>query len=73
MSNRLKNLFEYQKFEQNPRLASLIAETESRCMGSRIDEEDLDMVMAAQGNEESPSVKKPICSANFDNQTIFGH
>ena len=47
MSNRLKNLFEYQKFEQNPRLASLIAETESRCMGSRIDEEDLDMVMAA--------------------------
>lgn len=46
MENRLNKLFEFQKFENNPRLAKLIRETESR-YGSALSDDDLDMVSAA--------------------------
>lgn len=46
MENKLKKMFEYQKFENNPRLAKLIGETEAR-YGSAIDDDDLFMVNAA--------------------------
>lgn len=42
----LKQLFEYQKFENNGRLAGLIAETEAR-YGSELSEDSLDFVNAA--------------------------
>ena len=46
MENKLKKLFEYQKFEQNERLAKLIAETEAR-QAAEISDDDLEMVTAA--------------------------
>lgn len=46
MENKLKSLFEYQKFEGNSRLAAIIADTESR-LGSEISDDDLFMVSAA--------------------------
>ena len=46
MENKLKKLFEYQKFEQNERLAKLIAETEAR-QAAEISDDDLEMVAAA--------------------------
>ncbi|MDO4811274.1 MAG: hypothetical protein Q3985_04940 [Eubacteriales bacterium] len=46
MENKLKKLFEYQKFEQNERLAKLIAETEAR-QPAEISDDDLEMVAAA--------------------------
>ena len=46
MENKLKKMFEYQRFENNPRLAKLISETESR-YGTEISDDDLFMVNAA--------------------------
>lgn len=46
MENRLNKLFEFQKFENNSRLAKLIQETESR-YGSALSDDDLDIVSAA--------------------------
>ena len=46
MENKLKKLFEYQKFEQNERLAKLIAQTEAR-QATEISDDDLEMVAAA--------------------------
>lgn len=46
MENRLNKLFEFQKFENNARLARLIQETELR-YGSALSDDDLDMVSAA--------------------------
>ena len=46
MENKLKKLFEYQKFEQNDRLAKLIAETESR-QAAELSDDDLTFVAAA--------------------------
>ena len=46
MENKLIKLFEYQKFEQNERLAKLIAETEAR-QAAEISDDDLEMVAAA--------------------------
>lgn len=45
---RLRELFENQRFFCNPALDALIAETEHRCFGSRLLEEDeLELVSAA--------------------------
>lgn len=45
---RLTNLFDRQRFFQNPKLDSLIAETESRCQGGQaLSDEELDLVSAA--------------------------
>ena len=46
MENMLKKLFDYQKFENNPRLSALIKETEERYCAALSDEE-LFMVAAA--------------------------
>lgn len=42
----LEKLFDFQKFENNSRLAKLIAETESR-YSKALSDDDLDMVNAA--------------------------
>lgn len=47
MSNKLKSLFEYQKFEQNPKLAEMIEDTESRYGILALSDENLYMVAAA--------------------------
>ncbi|MCQ2450329.1 MAG: hypothetical protein MJ132_09135 [Clostridia bacterium] len=46
MENKLKKLFEYQKFAQNKRLAKLITETQARQV-AEISDEDLEKVAAA--------------------------
>lgn len=56
MDNRLKSLFEYQKFENNPRLAKLIAETEAR-YGRVLSEDELFYVNAA-GVPDEPAPEK---------------
>lgn len=60
MENKLKQLFDYQRFENNPRLAKLINETESSTAKMmELNEEDLFLVSAAGefGNED-PNRKK---------------
>lgn len=46
METKLKRLFDYQKFENNSRLAALIADTEAR-YGDELSEDSLDFVNAA--------------------------
>lgn len=46
MENRLKALFELQRFEQDPELAKVIADSESR-LRVRIPDEQLDELFAA--------------------------
>ncbi len=46
MENKLKRLFEYQKFERNERLAQLITETEMR-QAAEISDDDLEFIAAA--------------------------
>ncbi len=46
MENKLKQLFEYQKFQQNGRLAKLIAETEAR-QTAELSDDELELVAAA--------------------------
>ncbi len=56
MERKIKQLFDYQRFENNPRLGKLIAETES-CCGVELSDEELFMVAAAgeiDNTEEKP-------------------
>lgn len=46
MENKLKKLFDYQRFEQNEHLAKLIAETETR-QAAEVSDDDLAFVAAA--------------------------
>ncbi|MCQ2419232.1 MAG: hypothetical protein MJ085_05540 [Clostridia bacterium] len=46
MENKLKKAFDYQKFENNSRLAKLIAETEAR-YGDELTDDSLELVNAA--------------------------
>lgn len=46
MENKLKSMFEFQKFAGNSRLSKLIAETESR-YGAELSDDDLGLVNAA--------------------------
>ncbi|MBQ7581322.1 MAG: hypothetical protein IJU25_00725 [Lachnospiraceae bacterium] len=46
MENRLKQLFEYQKFEQNPKLEKVIRATETR-FPEELSDDELEMVSAA--------------------------
>ncbi len=46
MSNTLKNIFDYQKFESNSKLSKLIKETEER-YANAVSLDELDMVVAA--------------------------
>ena len=52
MEKKLKSMMDFQKFENDPRLAKLIAETENRWSGRAIEDDDLDMVFAARGQDE---------------------
>ncbi|MBR4169164.1 MAG: hypothetical protein IKR47_05505 [Lachnospiraceae bacterium] len=65
MENKLKQLFEYQKFEQNPELNKVIRETEMR-YPEELSEDELEMVAAAgipgvaTGKENKPDSTKPF-------------
>ena len=60
MENKLKQLFDYQRFENNPRLAKLINEAESSTAKMmELNEEDLFLVSAAgESGNEDPNRKK---------------
>ena len=45
MEQKLKRLFDYQKFQKNPRLEAMLAEAEGRC--AEVDEDALGLVSAA--------------------------
>lgn len=47
MGDRLRSLFDYQKFEQNNKLGKLIEETESRYGMKALSDDDLEFVAAA--------------------------
>ena len=46
MENKIKNMFEYQRFRGNSKLASLIADTEAR-FDAALSDDDLEFVSAA--------------------------
>ena len=56
MEERLKQLFDFQRFERNARLASLIEKTEQR-YGHILSDEDLEWVSAA-GDLDAQRIKK---------------
>lgn len=58
MERKIKTLFEYQCFENNPRLSKLIAETEAR-YAVELSDEELFMVAAAGEPEDSEEKKEP--------------
>lgn len=64
MENKLKKLFEYQKFEQNERLAKLIAETEAR-QAAEISDDDLEFVAAA-GDMLAPDASDKALGGVYD-------
>lgn len=45
MEQKLKKLFDYQKFQRNSRLDAMLAEAEGRC--AEVDEDALELVSAA--------------------------
>lgn len=53
MENKLKKLFEYQRFEGNPRLAEMIRETEERYAAHQLEDDLLCMVNAAGEIEQN--------------------
>jgi len=46
MEQKLKRLFDYQKFQKNPQLEALLSEAEGRYQGS-LSDDDLELVSAA--------------------------
>lgn len=46
MEKKLRQLFDFQKFSENPRLAEMIEETE-KCYGETLSDDDLEQVNAA--------------------------
>ena len=59
MENKLKDLFEYQKFEKNAHLDRLIQETLNRHYGTQLSDDDLEFVNAA-GDVQTPKHNKPL-------------
>lgn len=53
MEKRLKALFDYQRFEKNPRLADIVEQTESRCKIELSDEELFFVNAAGELNTEN--------------------
>lgn len=57
--NSLRQMFDYQKFSGEKKLAGIIADTESRYEGSReLSEDDLMMVSAALNCISKPRISK---------------
>lgn len=59
MEKKLKSLFEYQRFENEPRLAKLIAEAEAAGKKENaLDDEDLELLFAAGEAEKAETEKR---------------
>ena len=57
MENKLKKLFDFQRFEGNASLQSVIDEVHSRYAVRELDTEDMEWVNAA-GSSDSPEKKR---------------
>ena len=69
MENKLKKLFEYQKFEKNAKLDALIAQTHSS-YGETLSDDDLEMVAAA-GEITEISVGEKEINIGDDSFDVF--
>ena len=58
MEAKLKKLFDYQRFEQSPRLEKLISETQARS-AAVLSDEDLELVSAAGAPETVRQIPTP--------------
>ena len=63
MEKKLKNLFEYQRFEKNERLEQLIREAESR-YAKELSDADLSLVNAAGELMTNPTASGKNSAAN---------
>ncbi len=63
MEKKLKAIFDYQKFEKNPRLEKLISQTENRYARELSDDELTFVNAAIRGNEISEEIGTPASSA----------
>lgn len=65
MEKKLKTLFDFQRFQKNPRLASLIENTEKK-YSNELSDDDLELVNAA-GDPALQMKKKPSVSEDSEN------
>lgn len=65
MENKLKNMFDYQKFEKNSRLEKLISDTESRYARELTDD---DLVMVNAAGEETGKNEDETAWYNIENK-----
>lgn len=66
VEKRLRALFEYQRFQRNSHLASLIEETEEK-YSHELSDDDLELVNAA-GDMDNAGKKKPAKPGAADNE-----
>lgn len=66
MENLLKKLFDFQRFEGNKRMETLISETEKRYGGKGLSDDELDFVNAA--GEMLPVNEKNAGAAGQDKE-----
>lgn len=59
MKLTLSRLFDYQKFQKNPRLATIIADAETRCGGAISDDELYFVSAAGEAPSSNPSDDDP--------------
>lgn len=73
MEKKLRQLFDYQKFQKNPRLEAMLSEAEGR-YDSGLSDDDLELVSAAGDgflvNDVYPSEQLEANSAASDQTTI---
>ena len=67
MADKLKRLFDYQRFEGNSRLQKLIGETEARA-GAELSDDQLELVAAAGENrgDKQDQLNKEIKNQEVD-------
>jgi len=63
--NKLSQAFDFQKFQQNPRLAAITRDVESRCDKAALSEDDLVLVSAA-GNATVPTMYPDVLLGRHD-------
>ena len=57
--NKLSQAFDFQKFQQNPRLADVISDVESRYTKAALSDDDLELVSAA-GETTVPTMEPEV-------------
>ena len=63
--NKLSQAFDFQKFQQNPRLADVISDVESRYTKAALSDDDLELVSAA-GETTVPTMEPEVLLGRHD-------